>query len=126
MPISLIIMAAMAAAQPPQIPAAVQVTLQSGAYVMRSADSKPLYTFDRDSAGTSNCVDRCATAWPPLAAPAGAAPVGEWTIVSRADGSSQWAFQGKPVYSFVRDAAGVASGDGMGGVWHLLPTVPAR
>ena len=86
-----------------------------------SGSAKPLYTFDRDEPGKSNCVDRCATAWPPLAAPAGAKAVGKWTVITRADGSSQWAVDGKPVYTFVRDTDGTATGDGMGGAWHVVP-----
>lgn len=126
MPIPLIMIAAMAAAQSPQVPAAVRIVVENHSNVLRTAaDAKPLYTFDKDEAGKSNCYDRCATAWPPLAAPAGAKPVGKWTVVTRTDGSGQWAFDGKPVYSFVRDTSSVPSGDGMGGVWHLLPTTPA-
>jgi predicted lipoprotein with Yx(FWY)xxD motif len=87
------------------------------------ANTKPLYTFDRDEAGKSNCVDRCATAWPPLAAPAGAKASGRWTVVTRADGSGQWALDGKPVYTFVRDTDAKATGDGMGGMWHLVPNM---
>ena len=26
-----------------------------------------LYTFDKDEAGKTNCYDKCAVAWPPLA-----------------------------------------------------------
>ena len=86
-----------------------------------SGSAKPLYTFDKDEPGKSNCVDRCATAWPPLVAPAGAKPVGNWTAIARADGSSQWAIDGKPVYTFVRDADATPTGDGMGGFWPVLP-----
>lgn len=85
-----------------------------------SAAGKPIYTFDRDEAGKSNCVDRCAAAWPPVAAAADAKPVGKWTVIKRADGSSQWAVDGKPVYTFVRDTGTTATGDGMGGSWHLV------
>ncbi len=42
----------------------------------------------------------------------------------RADGTSQWAFDAKPVYTFIRDGEGTATGDGMGGAWHLLPSTP--
>lgn len=85
-----------------------------------SATTKPIYTFDKDEPGKSNCVDRCATAWPPVVAPAGAKPVGKWTVIARADGSSQWAVDGKPVYTFVRDTGATATGDGMGGSWHVV------
>ncbi len=127
MSISLMMIVAMAAADPPPVPAAVQIIEENNVFVLRSADgAKPLYTFDRDVAGKPTCLDRCAAAWPPLQASAGARPVGAWTIVSRADGSSQWAFRGKPVYSFSHDANSKAGGDGMGGVWHLLPTTPSK
>ncbi|WP_414714360.1 hypothetical protein [Sphingobium sp.] len=46
--------------------------------------------------------------------------------MTRIDGSRQWALEGRPVYTFARDANSNATGDGMGGVWHLLPAVPAK
>jgi predicted lipoprotein with Yx(FWY)xxD motif len=117
-----------AAAPPiPDVPVAVQIIAEDGAYAMRTAsDDKPLYTYDRDAQGKSACTDSCAAAWPPLPAPSGAKPVGKWTVVTRAEGASQWAFGGKPVYTSAHDAEGVPSGDGMGGVWHLLPAIPAK
>jgi len=79
-----------------------------------------LYVFDRDTAGTSNCNDKCAANWPPLPAAAGVAASGDWTIVTRADGSKQWAYKGKPLYTFGKDAKpGDATGDGVNNVWHI-------
>ena len=79
-----------------------------------------LYTFDKDEAGKSNCYDKCATAWPPLAAAADAKTEGEWTVVDRTDGTKMWAYDGHPLYTFVEDkAAGDITGDGKGGVWHV-------
>lgn len=79
-----------------------------------------LYTFDKDEAGKSNCYDKCATNWPPLAAAADAAAMGEWTVVERTDGTRMWAYDGHPLYTFVEDkAAGDVNGDGKGGVWHV-------
>ncbi len=118
---------AAAAAQVPAVPVEVQIIKQGDQYVLRTnAGDMPLYTFDRDEPGKSNCVDGCASAWPPLAAPAGAKPVGRWSVVTRADGAGQWALDGKPVYTFVRDTEGTPTGDGMGGVWHQLPPTPAN
>ncbi|CAM3535375.1 Lipoprotein [Bordetella sputigena] len=80
-----------------------------------------LYTFDKDTAnsGKSVCNDKCATNWPPLAAPAGAKAEGQWTVITRDDGSKQWAYKGQPVYYWTKDkAAGDKTGDGVGGVWH--------
>jgi predicted lipoprotein with Yx(FWY)xxD motif len=79
-----------------------------------------LYVFDRDAAGTSNCNGQCATNWPPLAAAANAAASGQWTVVTRSDGSKQWAYKGKPVYTFSKDAKpGDVTGDGVNSVWHI-------
>jgi len=81
---------------------------------------KALYTYDKDAEGKSNCNDKCAQNWPPLAVKADAKEEGDWTIIKRDDGSSQWAYKGKPLYTWVKDEkSGVAGGDGVGGVWHL-------
>ena len=75
-----------------------------------------LYTFDKDEAGKSNCYDKCATAWPPLAAAADATAEGEWTVVDRTDGTKMWAYEGHPLYTYVEDKApGEVTGDGKGG-----------
>lgn len=81
-----------------------------------------LYTFDRDTAGTgkSVCNGQCATNWPPLLASASDTASGEWTIVTRDDGARQWAYRGKPVYYWVRDAKpGDRTGDGFNNAWRL-------
>src|SRR5690606_40092688 len=61
------------------------------------SSGKALYTYDKDADGKSNCNDKCAQNWPPLAAKADAEAEGDWTIVKRDDGSSQWAYKGKPL-----------------------------
>lgn len=80
-----------------------------------------LYTFDKDEAGKSNCYDKCAVNWPPFMAAADAAAEGEWTLVERKDGSKMWAYEGKPLYLYIKDEkAGDTTGDGVGGAWHLV------
>ena len=79
-----------------------------------------LYVSDRDKNGRSSCTGGCASAWPPVYAPADAAPVGEWTVVARSDGKRQWALHGRPVYTRFHDTPEVATGDGIDGVWHLV------
>ncbi len=80
-----------------------------------------LYVFDRDTAGTSNCNGQCATNWPPLmAAGRCQAASGRWTVVTRSDGGNQWAYKGKPLYTFSKDAKpGDVTGDGVNNVWHI-------
>ena len=82
-----------------------------------------LYVYDKDTTDTSNCTAGCATAWPSYTS--GATAQGTFpeniSVIKRADGSSQFAWKGMPLYYFAKDkAAGDVSGDGVGGVWHLV------
>ena len=82
-----------------------------------------LYTFDKDTAGNgkSACNGPCATAWPPLMAGAADKASGDYSIVTRDDGSQQWAYKGKPLYAFKSDQkAGDRSGDKFKDVWHVV------
>lgn len=45
----------------------------------------------------------CAAMWPPLLAVDGAKPVGLWTVVTRSDGTKQWAYNQQPVYTYIND-----------------------
>lgn len=81
-----------------------------------------LYTFDRDAAGSgkSVCNGPCATNWPPLAAAAGAKGSGDWSVITRDDGAQQWAYKGKPLYTWIKDTKpGDRTGDGVNNVWRL-------
>jgi predicted lipoprotein with Yx(FWY)xxD motif len=84
------------------------------------ANGMTLYTFDKDAGGKSACNGPCAGNWPPLAAPADAAAHGDWSVITRDDGSKQWAYKSKPVYFWVKDQKpGDKTGDGFNGVWHV-------
>jgi predicted lipoprotein with Yx(FWY)xxD motif len=86
---------------------------------LTDAKGMTLYTFDRDAGGKSACNGPCATNWPPLAATGDAKASGDWTIVTRDDGSKQYAYKGKPLYTWSKDAKpGDKTGDGMNNVWH--------
>jgi predicted lipoprotein with Yx(FWY)xxD motif len=88
--------------------------------VLTDAKGMTLYTFDRDASGKSNCNGQCAQNWPPLTAAATAQAQGEWSIVTRDDGSKMWAYKGKPVYGWVKDQkAGDTTGEGVNNVWHV-------
>ena len=96
------------------------VAENGGAKIYTDAKGMTLYTFDKDTAGVTNCYDKCATNWPPFAADASAKAEGEWTLVERKDGSKMWAYEDKPLYTYVKDKkAGDVTGDGAGGVWHV-------
>jgi len=85
------------------------------------AKGMTLYTFDKDGGGKSMCNGPCAENWPPLAAVDDAKPTADMTIVVRDDGKKMWAYKGKPLYTFKKDAApGETNGDGfLNGAWHM-------
>ncbi|MBI1358792.1 MAG: hypothetical protein GC155_00745 [Alphaproteobacteria bacterium] len=92
------------------------VTSKDGAWI--APDGKPLYTFAKDTMpGMSMCSGKCAAAWPPLAAAADAKNDGDWTVIAREDGK-QWAYKGKPLYTFARDSAGEPA-TGVSAAWPL-------
>ena len=99
---------------------AIKTTEIGGKEVLVGANDMTLYTYDKDAVGVTNCYDKCAENWPPLIADAGAKPDGDFTLVDRTDGSKMWAYGGKPLYTFLKDAkGGDKTGDGAGGVWHI-------
>jgi predicted lipoprotein with Yx(FWY)xxD motif len=85
------------------------------------AKGMSLYTFDKDAGGKSVCNGPCAENWPPLMAMDDAKPTADMTIVVRDDGKKMWAYKGKPLYTFKKDATpGEINGDGfLNGAWHL-------
>lgn len=89
--------------------------------VLTNDQGMTLYVFDKDSPGKSACNGPCATNWPPLMASAGAMSMGDYTIVTRSDGSKQWAYKARPLYNWKNDKKpGDITGDGMlKGAWHI-------
>ncbi|MDI3353497.1 hypothetical protein MO767_03755 [Pseudomonas sp. UYIF39] len=80
-----------------------------------------VYTFDKDAGGKSMCNGDCAKNWPPMMAPAGAKAEGKWSVIKRDDGMMQYAYDGKPLYTFMKDEKpGEMKGDGMKDVWHVM------
>lgn len=101
---------------------AVKTVDIGGQQVLTDADGMTLYIFDKDTAGDgkSVCNGDCAVKWPPLMAAEDAQEEGDFTVVTRDDGSKMWAHEGMPLYYWYEDTEpGDTSGDGVGGVWHL-------
>ncbi|HTU70829.1 MAG TPA: hypothetical protein VMF11_10980 [Candidatus Baltobacteraceae bacterium] len=93
-------------------------TVHGGALV--DAKGMTLYVFAKDTAATSNCTGKCAIIWPPLLAPSGATASGKFSIITRKDGTKQWAYNGMPLYLFSKDTApGQQKGNGIKGVWKV-------
>jgi predicted lipoprotein with Yx(FWY)xxD motif len=91
--------------------------------VLVGPNQMTLYVFDKDAAGSgkSVCNGPCAANWPPLMAPASAGPIGEWSVATRDDGARQWAYKGRPLYFWSKDAKpGDRTGDGfLNNAWHV-------
>ncbi len=91
--------------------------------ILVGQEGMTLYTFDKDPAGAgkSACNGPCAGNWPPLAAGSDAKPGGDYSVITRDDGSKQWAYKGKPLYHWVKDQKpGDKTGDGFNKVWHVV------
>lgn len=127
--LSLTFGAAFAAEPAAKMPAGIQVkeVTQPPTTVFKVlADAKgmTLYTYDHDKGGKSLCNGECAKFWPPVAAAADAKAAGAWSIITRDDGSKQWAYKGKPIYTFLKDTR-VEDFDGQNQpkdkpVWHFI------
>ncbi len=91
--------------------------------VLATPSGATVYTFDKDTAGSgkSACNGPCAQLWPPVAAQASDTATGDWSIVTRDDGSKQWAYKGAPIYTFSKDAKpGDTTGDKFKDIWHVI------
>ena len=89
--------------------------------VLVNANGMTLYTFDKDVGGKSTCNGPCAALWPPAMAATDAKPEGDLTVITRDDGAKQWAYKGKPVYTYSADKkVGEMTGDNFKDVWHVV------
>jgi predicted lipoprotein with Yx(FWY)xxD motif len=105
--------------------AQAQPILQDG--VLTDTAGRTLYTFDKDQPNKSNCQGGCAQAWPAYVAEpaAGAKPASQASRFDR-DGAQQWAWNGSPLYYYAGDTKpGDRTGDGKGGVWHVVKPAAA-
>jgi predicted lipoprotein with Yx(FWY)xxD motif len=101
--------------------------------VLATAAGFTLYTFASDTATRSNCTGGCAAAWPPLTllagqvAMGGAGVGGTFATLTRADGSRQVVYNGKPLYTWEGDGRpGDATGQGIEGFSLARPSAVTR
>jgi len=108
-------------------PGSVVLVVQKSAvgYVLAAANGQVLYTYDKDTkGGTPTCTGSCAAVWPPLTGSpvVSAADTGLGTVgtVSGASGAKQVTYNGMPLYTYKGAKALSVSGNGVGGVWHVI------
>lgn len=101
---------------PAAMPAGVKVQAgMAGARYFADLNGLTLYT------SSGKCAADCMTDWRPLKAGLVAKNIGAWTVIAAKDGSRQWAYEGKPVFSYAREAtAGERAGEDARGEWRAL------
>lgn len=99
---------------------AIKTVATENGEVLANAKGMTLYVFDKDTPSVSNCRGECAQKWPPMMAAADSVGEGDFSVVQRDDGSKQWAYKSRPLYTWIKDAQpGDTSGDGVKDVWHV-------
>jgi predicted lipoprotein with Yx(FWY)xxD motif len=84
--------------------------------MLTSKDGKTLYTFTKDAPGKSHCNGGCAAVWPAFTVANPALAGGDFSIVTRDDGTKQWAYKGQALYFYAGDTKpGDMAGEGQGG-----------
>lgn len=90
------------------------------AVVLVNVNGLTLYAFDGDARRDSQvcAASGCDIEWVPVTAPAIAAGSGAFSVVTRADGAPQWAYHGRPLYTYRGDKLpGDAHGTGVDKRW---------
>jgi len=95
-------------------------------YVLAEANHMVVYTYSKDKkGGKPTCVGECAATWipatgTPQAGPADVFP-GQFGLVTGAGGVKQITYDGLPLYLLKGAKALAVTGNGQGGVWHVVP-----
>jgi predicted lipoprotein with Yx(FWY)xxD motif len=95
-------------------------------YVLAEANHEVVYTYAKDTkGGKPTCIGTCAETWipatgTPQAGPADVFP-GQFGLVTRAGGVKQITYDGLPLYLLKGAKPLAVTGNGQGGVWHVVP-----
>ena len=98
-----------------------QVAQSRKGLVLVDPKGMTLYYFDRDATGDrSTCEAKCSEKFAPLAAPNNAKANGDFTLITRNDGTKMWAYRYRPLYKFHDDQApGETHGTDLELLWHV-------
>ena len=94
-------------------------------YVLAEANHQVVYTYSKDTkGGKPTCTGACAATWLPATGTPEAGPAdvfsGQFGLVTRSNGVKQITYNGLPLY-LLKDAKPLStSGNGQGGVWHVV------
>lgn len=91
-------------------------------FVLADVKRMTLYVSDIDAAKKApSCDAQCARTWRPLRAPLLAVSEGDWSVVTRKDGSKQWAYKAQPLYTYSGDVVATDTlGHDVDKTWHAI------
>jgi predicted lipoprotein with Yx(FWY)xxD motif len=95
-------------------------------FVLAEANGQVVYVYAKDTKGGSpTCTGSCASTWPPVTGVPKAGPAdnfpGTFGVVKGAGGVEQITYNGYPLYLFKGAKPLTTAGNGIGGVWHVVP-----
>jgi len=95
-------------------------------WVMAEANGQVVYTYANDTkGGTPTCTGSCASVWAPVTGVPKAGPAdnfpGTFGLVTGAGGVKQITYDGYPLYLYRGAPPLSTEGNGIGGVWHVVP-----
>jgi predicted lipoprotein with Yx(FWY)xxD motif len=94
-------------------------------FVLAEANHDVVYTYDKDSkGGKPTCTGTCAQTWLPATGVPQAGPAdhfpGQFGVVRNASGVEQITYDGMPLYTLKGAKPLLTTGNGQGGVWHVV------
>ena len=108
-------------------PGSVVLMVQKSAlgYVLAEANGQVVYTYAKDTKGAApTCTGSCADTWKPVTgrplASTATSGLGTLGTVSDSNGAKQVTYDGMPLYTYSGAKPLVTTGEGVGGVWHVI------
>jgi len=95
-------------------------------FVLAEANGQVVYYSSKDqTGGAPTGTGSGAAAWPPVTGTPKAGPAdhfpGTFTVIKGAGGVEQITYNGMPLYTFKGAKPYTTAGNGIGGVWHVIP-----
>jgi len=95
-------------------------------FVLAEANHQVVYTYSKDKkGGKPTCTGTCAETWLPATGVPQAGPAdhfpGQFGVVTGAGGVKQITYDGYPLYTLKGAKPLLTTGNGQGGVWHVVP-----
>jgi predicted lipoprotein with Yx(FWY)xxD motif len=111
---------------PPQGTTVMIIQHSNLGFVLAMANGQVVYTYAKDTKGGSpECTGDCAAQWPPVTGMPKAGPAdhfpGTFGVVRGSGGVEQITYEGRPLYTYKGAKPLTTAGNGIGGLWHVVP-----